>query len=78
MYKIITLDPDAPDKFCMEASTFYFITLNFVLGGHRKHQLVEMRWGRVDFDECSIEIIDYKGNTGGQEKRTVESIGVYR
>ena len=63
-YETITLNPDDHEKFCMESATFYLVTLNILLGGHRKRQLIEVEWDRVDFDERSIEIIDYKGNTG--------------
>nr|MDT0250067.1 hypothetical protein [Endozoicomonas sp.] len=63
-YDSVTLDPDDQDKFFMEAATFYFVTLNILLGGHRKRQLMEVTWDKVDFDERSIEIVDYKGQTG--------------
>ncbi|WP_067517636.1 tyrosine-type recombinase/integrase [Endozoicomonas ascidiicola] len=63
-YQSVTLDKDDSTRFCMETSTFYLITLNILLGGHRKRQLIDVDWGRVDFEERSIEIIDYKGNSG--------------
>ena len=60
-YQSITLNEEETDKFLLDRSTFYFITMDIALGGQRKRQLMNVTWDNVDINDRVIEIVDRKG-----------------